>query len=155
MSGNILKPSPRCNWLHLAKLFQFLLSFISALLIRLFSVCATRKWVPLIINTSNYLIYVTISTSKCNKSKTVSDESTLAETSQAILLVIYRVLSLILWSILSSLDGKLRIESPQIKCLYQFDLKHINVQLTLPNCTILTSLIVSVRYQNPKSRSII
>ena len=45
--------------------------------------------------TSDYLIYVTISTKICNKLKTVSDESALAEASRTILLVIYCVSSLI------------------------------------------------------------
>ena len=48
--------------------------------------------------TSAYLIYVTICTSICNKSKAVSDESTPAETRGTILLDIYRVSSLILMS---------------------------------------------------------
>ena len=46
---------------------------------------------------SDYLIYVTMSTNICNNSKTVSDESTLAETRQVILLVIYCISSLILF----------------------------------------------------------
>ena len=47
--------------------------------------------------TSNYLIYVTISTNISSNSKTVSDECTLVENSRTILLVIYRVSSLILF----------------------------------------------------------
>lgn len=44
--------------------------------------------------TSDYTIYVTISTNICSKSKTISDKSTLAEICQTILLVISRLLSL-------------------------------------------------------------
>ena len=44
--------------------------------------------------TSDYMIYVTISTNICSKSKTISDKSTLAEICQTILLVISRLLSL-------------------------------------------------------------
>ena len=41
--------------------------------------------------TSDYLIYVTISTNICGKSKTFSQESTLAESSLTILIVVSRV----------------------------------------------------------------
>ena len=44
--------------------------------------------------TSDYMIYETISTNICSKSKTISDKSTLAEICQTILLVISRLLSL-------------------------------------------------------------
>ena len=44
--------------------------------------------------TSDYMIYVTISTNTCSKLKTISDKSTRAETCQTILLVISRFLSL-------------------------------------------------------------
>ena len=82
-SERILKLSQWQNSFHLVKLFQFLLGLLSALffLVHFFKFPLSHGCVHLIHEFiwSDYLIYVTISTKICSKSKTFLDESKLKQ----------------------------------------------------------------------------